>query len=375
MIEREIKKNVQKKLFRNKAIVIIGARQVGKTTLLKMIAEDYKGKSLYLNCDEPDVRSILTDITSTRLKTLFGKNKLILVDEAQRVKNIGITLKIIVDELSDYQIVASGSSALELANEISEPLTGRKYEFNLFPISWNEFAKEYGALEANRIIEERMLYGMYPEIIIKHDEKEELLKSLAQSYLYKDVLSYSNIKKPELLEQLLKALALQIGNQVSYHELAKILRVDNQTISKYVDLLEKAFVIFRLPPFSRNLRTELTKMRKIYFYDTGIRNSLIRNFYNLDMRQDVGALWENFMISERMKMIKNTGLDVESYFWRTQQQQEIDYVEIARNKISAFEFTLNPKMKKKISETFINAYPKAKAIVINKDNYMGFLGL
>ncbi|MFC2139359.1 ATP-binding protein [Bacteroidota bacterium] len=375
MIKRSIQNKIESKFFKGKAIIIIGARQVGKTTLLKMIADNFDGKSIYLNCDEPDIRAQLTDATSTKLNSLVGDHKLVLIDEAQRMKNIGITLKLFTDQLGSHQIIASGSSAFELSNEINEPLTGRKFEFDLYPISFKELADVYGKLETNRLLEERLIYGMYPEIIVTKDDKKNLLKSLTQSYLFKDILSYKGLKKPELLEKLLTALALQIGNQVSYKELAQLLKVDNETVGKYIELLEKAFVVFRLPPFSRNLRTELRKMRKIYFYDNGVRNVLINNFNLLNVRQDTGALWENYLISERIINNRNRGSDAKSYFWRTQQQQELDYIEIDENNISAFEFTWNPKTKKKIPKVFLDNYPDSKTEIVNKENYFSFLNV
>lgn len=375
MIKREIQSLIEEKLFKGKAIILTGARQVGKTTLVKMIAESYKDGVLYLNCDEPDVRAQLSDVTSTQLKRISGNKKLIIIDEAQRIKNIGITIKLFVDELSQYQVIATGSSAIELSSEINEPLTGRKYEFHLYPFSWKELVDEFGYLETNRLLQERIIYGMYPEVTLKHEEKKDLLKSLTQSYLFKDIFSFRDLRKPELLEKLVKALALQLGNQVSYYELSNMLDVDNETITKYIEILEKAFVVFRLSPFSRNLRSEITKMRKIYFYDTGIRNAIINNFTQADLRTDTGPLWENFIINERLKHNYNIGVDFNPYFWRTQQQQEIDYLEESNSNLSAFEFAWNPKTKKKIPKTFLAAYPNCTTSVINRENFNQFVGI
>lgn len=375
MIKRKIQPEIEKKLFKGKSIVVVGARQVGKTTLVKMIAEPFKENVLYLNCDETDVRLQLSDVTSTILKRIAGEKKLIIIDEAQRVKNVGLTIKLFVDQLPEYQVIATGSSPIELSNEINEPLTGRKYEFHLFPFSWKELVDEFGYLETNRLLEERIIYGMYPEVTLKPEERKALLKSITQSYLFKDILSFKDLRKPELLEKLIKALALQIGNQVSYHELSNMLDVDNETIAKYIEVLEKAFVVFRLPPFSKNLRSEITKMRKIYFYDIGIRNAIINNFTLPDSRQDIGALWENFIISERLKHNYNLGIDFNPFFWRTQQQQEIDYLEEIDSNLSAFEFVWNPKSKKKIPKTFLSAYPDSSASIINRENFDSFLGI
>ncbi len=375
MIKRKTQKLIEEKLFKGKVIIITGARQVGKTTLIKIIAENYRNDSIFLNCDEPDIRAVLTDATSTKLKNLVGDKKVVFIDEAQRVKNIGITLKLFTDEIPDCQVIATGSSALELSNEVTEPLTGRKYEFHLYPLSMAELSEEFSLLESKRLLEERIIYGMYPEIITRVNEKKELLNSLASSYLFKDVLSYQDIRRPEVLEKLLIALAQQIGSQVSYHELGNTLKIDNQTVTKYIELLEKTYVIFRLPPFSRNLRSELTKMRKIYFYDTGIRNALISNYNALDLRQDAGALWENFLISERIKYNSHKRKDARKYFWRTMQQQEIDYIEEYENEIEAYEFKWNPKARKRIPKTFIDAYPSVNAAIIDRENYDSFLGM
>ncbi len=373
MIQRKIQSEIEKKLFRGKIIILTGARQVGKTTLIKNIANQFENNSIYLNCDEADVRIQLTEATSTILKNIVGGKKLILIDEAQRVKNIGLTLKLFADELPEKQVIATGSSALELSNEVNEPLTGRKYEFQLYPFSFSELKENFGYLDVNRLLEERIIFGMYPEIVLKSDEKKSLLKNLASSYLFKDILNYQGIRKPEILEKLLTALALQIGSQVSYNELSNMLKINKDTITKYIDLLEKAYVIFRLPPFSRNLRSELSKMRKIYFYDTGIRNALISNFNLLEIRQDTGALWENFLISERIKNNSLNDSDIRTYFWRTQQQQEIDFIEEYDGRIFAYEFKWNPNSRKIIPKTFANNYPSAKTQIIDKENFNDFL--
>ena len=375
MIKREIQDSIEERLFKGKLIIIYGARQVGKTTLIKEIGNKYPDDKLYLNCDEPDIRELLTDATSTKLKNLAGQKKLVLIDEAQRVKNIGITLKLFADELKNVQVIATGSSSFELSNVINEPLTGRKYEFNLYPFSMRELSKEFGWIEANRLLQERIIYGMYPEIVVNPAEKKNLLKEITRSYLFKDILSYEGIRKPEILEKLIMALAAQVGNEVSNNELAATIGLDKDTINKYMDILEKAFVIFRLSPFSRNVRTEITKMKKVYFYDTGIRNALISNFNNLELRNDKGALWENFMIVERLKMISALNKEVKNYFWRTAQQQEIDYVEEENNALSAYEFSWNINKKKKIPLTFRNAYEVKTFGVITIENYNDFLGI
>lgn len=375
MINREIQSSIESNLFKGKLIIIYGARQVGKTTLLKKIGEKFEGQSIYINCDEPDIRELLTDVTSTQLKNLVGNKKLVLIDESQRVKNIGITLKLFVDQVKEVQVIATGSSAFELSNIINEPLTGRKYEYHLYPISIRELNQNLSWLEVNRLLEERIIYGMYPEIILNPSEKKPLLKEITRSYLFKDILSYEGIRKPEILEKLLIALAAQIGSEVSHNELANTVGIDKDTITKYIDILEKAFIVFKLPPFSKNLRTEITKMRKIYFYDTGIRNALITNFNSLQSRNDKGSLWENFMISEKLKMNQAVGIDVKSFFWRTSQQQEIDYIEDIDGNLHTYEFTFNEKKKKQISKTFLNAYKTMSDTIVNNKNYGSFLGI
>ena len=374
MIKREIYERIKTKLFKGKAIILIGARQVGKTTLLQMFMDEYKDLSLYLNCDEFDVREILRDATSTKLKAIFGDKKLILIDKAQRVENIGLTIKIIVDVLKQYQVIATSSSSIGLTEQVNEPLTGRKYEFTLFPISWKEFVNHVGYLEANRDLENRLIYGMYPEVILKAEKQKQTIKNITQSYLFKDVFTYKDLKKPEVLEKLVKALALKIGNLVSYNEISQLLKVDVETVQRYIDILEKSYVIFRLPSFQRNMRNELSKSRKIYFYDLGVRNAIINNFLPLNRRTDVGSMWENFLIVERIKNNFNAEQFFNYYFWRTHQKQEIDFVEERAEELLAFEFSFNPNSKKRIPRTFIENYPEAKTLIVDKSSFNSFLG-
>jgi predicted AAA+ superfamily ATPase len=371
MIERSLKSVIEEKLSGGKAIIILGPRQTGKTTLLTEIAEK-RGNFLFLNCDESFVREQLENSNSAHLKQLIGKYTTLFIDEAQRVKNIGLTLKLITDQIKDVILLVSGSSALELANEISEPLTGRKWEYFLFPISWKELVSYTGYLDAMQQLENRIVYGMYPEVIVNTGNETEILKQIANSYLYKDLLAYKGIRKPEVLQKLLKALAFQIGNQVSYNELANTLQIDKNTVQSYIDLLEKAFVIFRLQPFNRNLRNEISTSRKIYFYDTGIRNVLINNLNPLEFRNDVGALWENFMIAERMKFVHYNFIYSNTYFWRTQQQQEIDYIEERGGKLYAYEFKWKTKKKNKVPVLFKKNYPDSDFQIIDCQNFNEF---
>lgn len=372
IIERLIQENIEKSLFKGKIIIVYGARQVGKTTLLHQILKKYPDNSLYLNCDEPDVRQALTNQTSSALHNFIGSRRLLVIDEAQRVENIGLTLKLLIDNFPDIQVIASGSSSFELSNKIAEPLTGRKIEFLLHSFSVKELTDHFSALEVERLLEDRLVFGMYPGVILSEANREIVLRELASSYSYKDVLVYQDIRKPEILEKLLQALALQLGSEVSYNELAQLLNVSKETIVSYINILEKAYIIFRLGPFSRNLRNELKKKRKIYFYDLGLRNALINNLNPIPLRQDVGALWENFMVSERLKRNNNLQQFANTYFWRTTDGKEIDYIEDIGGKLFAYEF----KWKKSnftVPKDFLRAYPGVPVELISRNSYLDFL--
>jgi len=368
-IKRTIQKQIEKRLFLGRAIIIYGPRQVGKTTLVQAIAQKYQGE--IFNCDEPDIREKLTNKTSTELKSFLGQRRLIVFDEAQRVPNIGLTIKLIVDNFPEKQIIATGSSSFELSNQINEPLTGRKYQFSLYPFSFSELTQIYSQRELNRLLEERLVFGQYPEIVLYPENREQKLKEISQSYLYKDVLEFERIKNPFLLQKLLQALALQIGQEVSANELASLLGINRLTVIRYLDILEKAFVIFPLNSFSRNLRNELKKRQKIYFYDLGIRNALINNFNPLSLRNDLGQLWENFLISERLKVNQARERQTNYYFWRTHQQQEIDFIEENEGKLIAFEFKWRAK-KSHTPKAFLETYG-TKVSQINQENYWEFI--
>jgi predicted AAA+ superfamily ATPase len=370
MIKRELFQKLNEKFNKGKAIVLLGPRQVGKTTLINTCLE---GKDfLFLNGDDPEIRNLLENTGVSKLRSIIGKNTLIFIDEAQRIKDIGLISKMIIDQFKDVQLLISGSSALEINQSTQEPLTGRKFEYQLFPISWEEFENHVGYLEANTQLEERLIYGMYPDVLNNRSDAGEILKQLTTSYLYKDVLSITGIKKPELLDKLLKALALQIGSEVSYNELANLLQIDKTTVSKYIDLLEKTYIIFRLNSYSRNQRNEIKNNRKIYFYDNGIRNMIINNLNPLELRTDKGALWENFLISERIKLQQYNQLYTNNYFWRTVQKQEIDFVEETNGQVTAYEFKWNSKGKAKIPVSFINLY-NANGKIIDKENFREFV--
>ena len=374
MYYRDLLSVIKDKCFRHKAILILGARQVGKTTLLKQFMQEQTDEVLYLNCDEAITVSLLTNRNIQQLRTLIGTAKIVVIDEAQKVDNIGLTLKMIVDNIPDVQVIATGSSAFELRNRLNEPLTGRKYEYRLFPISTNEIHKTAGYLDVQRLLESRLIYGSYPDILTHGTEAHELLNALTDSYLYKDILASDNLRKPELLDKLLKALAFQVGSEVSYNELSQIIGSDAKTVERYIELLEKSFIIFRLNGLSRNLRNELKKAKKIYFYDNGVRNAVIQQFAPLDMRNDVGALWENFFISERIKFNHYRQHYCNIYFWRTKTQQEIDYIEESNGSFDVFEMKWNPKnAKTAIPANFLKAYPVANTAIVTPDNYLNYL--
>lgn len=370
MIDRIIKPMLLAKFGKGKAIILIGPRQVGKTTLVHDIIKDKE--YLFLDGDDPTVRSLLQNTNTEQLKSIIGNYKYVFIDEAQRIENIGLTLKIITDQFKDVQLLVSGSSAFEIKNLTNEPLTGRKWQYHLYPISWEEFENHIGYLKAFQQLEQRMLYGMYPDVINNLGEEPEILKTLTDSYLYKDILAFHNLKKPDVLEKLVRALAFQMGQEVSYNELAQLLGIDKNTVSNYIDILVNSYVIFRLPSFNKNLRNEIKRNQKIYFYDNGVRNAIIDDFRPINSRQDKGALWENFLICERFKSNAYKGNRSKSYFWRTTSQQEIDYVEAINGTIKAYEFKWNIKAKTSIPKTFEATY-NTKVAIINTTNFRDFL--
>jgi hypothetical protein len=373
MIPRELSALIHNRIFKGKAIIILGARQTGKTTLVREVMKQVNIEGLFLNCDEPVTRSFFDDISTLKWRQLIGNRKLVVIDEAQHIENIGLKLKLVTDQIPEVQLLVTGSSSLDLTSEINEPLTGRKWEYILYPVSWREMSRSFNLLERKQHLEQRMIYGMYPEVIMNPGGEQELLNMLAGSYLYKDILAHKAIRKPELLDRLLKALALQIGQEVSYNELANILQVDKNTVMSYIDLLEKAFIIFKLQPLSRNLRKEISTNRKIYFYDNGIRNALIANFNPLNLRNDTGALWENFMISERIKFNHYERRFVNSYFWRTYDRQEIDLIEEHGGRFEAFEFKWGRAKAFRSFNAFSNVYPLEKGITITSEDIEHFL--
>jgi predicted AAA+ superfamily ATPase len=355
----------------SKAIIILGPRQAGKTTLLRKFLE--KQDVLWLNGDDADVRAMFENPSSARLRPFLANNKTLVLDEAQRIRDIGICLKIIVDNFPGLKVLASGSSSFDLANLINEPLTGRKWEFICFPVSFAEMTDFQGFYQEHGLLEHRLIYGYYPDIINSPGKETAKLKELAGAYLYKDILTWERIMKPDRLEKLVQALAFQVGNQVSVHELGQVSGLDSKTVEKYLLLLERAFVIFRLNSFSRNLRNELTKSRKIYFYDNGLRNAIINQFAPINLRDDAGRLWENFLVSERYKYLESNRIFCNRYFWRTSQQQEIDYIEERGGILYAWEFKWSTTGNARIPLTFARSYPDHIFDVIHKGNYHGFI--
>ncbi|MFQ6677233.1 MAG: ATP-binding protein [Fidelibacterota bacterium] len=372
MINRQIYQTLMTNKWSKKTIVILGPRQTGKTTLMKQIAQE-TGSHLWLNCDDPNIRINLELKSVEQIRVILGEHKRVFIDEIQRVKNSGLLLKLIHDTFPDINVMVSGSSALEISSNINEPLTGRKLEYMLYPISWNELTNDIGYLSAKGQLEQRLIYGMYPDVINHPGNENEILTQLASSFLYKDILSYKGLRKPELLEKLLQALALQIGNEVSFSELGRLLEVDKKTVMNYLDLLEKAFIVYRLKPFARNIRNEINTKRKVYFFDNGIRNAILAAYQPLALRLDVGALWENFILGERRKQIAYKQKWSNCFYWRTTQQQEIDYIEERDGLLHAFEFKWNPTKNVRFPKTFMNEYDIGTSQIITPDNMDDFL--
>ncbi len=374
MITRIIHTSIQKGLDKRKAIIVLGARQVGKSTLLQQVLENQKDV-LWLNGDNLETIEILSNATLAKIKTIIGRHTTIVIDEAQKIPNIGLKLKLITDQIENVQVFASGSSSFELASKVNESLAGRKREFHLFPLSFAEMVNHSSYLDELSMIPHRLIYGYYPEVVTSQGEEQNVLKELVNSYLYKDILTFDGIHKSDKIVSLIKALALQIGSQVSYNEIGNLIGLDSKTVEKYVDILEKSFIIFRLPSYAKNARNELKFSRKIYFWDLGVRNAVIANTAELENRTDVGALWENFAIVERMKQNAYGDMFTNSYFWRTQQQKEIDYIEESNGELHAFEFKWNNSKKVKCPEVFSKAYPNATFSVITPKNLEDFINI
>jgi predicted AAA+ superfamily ATPase len=372
MIKRIIQEAILADFSRKKVIVLMGARQVGKTTLLSGLHMAHD-RVLTLNCDNLDDSLLLEERTATELSNLFSGYDIAFIDEAQRVKNIGLTLKMIGDLKLNTQVVVTGSSSLDMANEINEPATGRTIEHKLFPFSLQELSADSSDREERRMLETRMIYGLYPEVVTVPADAKRTLMMLTNNYLYKDLLSYKGMKKPDVLQKLVRALALQVGSEVSYNELSNLLGIDKETVESYINLLEKCFVVFRLDSFSRNLRNEIKKGKKVYFYDNGVRNAVISNFAPLELRSDAGVLWENLMVSERIKRNAYNNSYAQLYFWRTHGQQEIDLIEEEDGLLNTFEFKWNSKSKPVQPKSFKEAYPHSSYRIITPDDFWTFV--
>lgn len=373
MIDRQLQPEIMKLLGRDKAIIIMGARQVGKSTLLKKVFEG-STDTLWMNGDDIDVQELLANITSERLKAILGKNKYLVIDEAQRIPDIGLKIKLVTDQIPGVQVIATGSSSFQLASKVNESLTGRKREYQMFPLSFKEMVDNHDLLTELRLLPHRLIYGYYPETVTSPGEEKEVLMELSSSYLYKDILQLDGISKPEKLDRLLQALARQIGSQISYREIGMLIDLDPKTVEKYIDILEQNYIVFRIGSYSRNLRNELKNSKKIYFYDLGIRNSVIRDFRNIESREDVGALWENFVITEHMKQLSYERSFGKIWFWRTLQQKEIDIVEENNGTLTAIEIKWNAAKKNaKVPAQFSDAYPDATFKVITPDNVEEYL--
>jgi predicted AAA+ superfamily ATPase len=366
--------NLRQLIIPGKVIVIYGPRRVGKTTLLKKYLESENNSVLFVNGDDIIVRQYLESQSIQTLRDFVGDHRLLVVDEAQYVEKIGLNLKLIVDHIPEIKVIVTGSSSFDLARDVGEPLTGRKYVLKLFPLSQMEISKIEKRHETTASLESRLIYGSYPEVVIIRDNRrrEDYLRELIQSYLFKDILALEGIRYANKLVRLLQLLAFQIGKQVSFTELGKQLSMSKNTVERYLDLLEKVFVIYRLSGFSRNLRKEITKSQRYFFYDTGVRNALIGNFNPLAVRNDLGELWENYIITERMKRQEYLRKVTNSYFWRTYDKKEIDLVEERQGRLFGYEVKWK-KERVKIPRDWTSGYPDAAFEVIHRENYLKFI--
>ena len=372
---RTVEKRIFQRLQPNKVILLFGARRVGKTILLKNVVQQFDGKILKLNGEDFDTQTMLEPASISNYKRLLQDVDLFIIDEAQNVPGIGKKLKLMVDEIAGIRIIASGSSSFDLLNKAGEPLVGRSSQFYLYPFSQAEIAPHENALQTRQNLEERLIYGSYPEVVLMNniEQKKEYLREIINSYLLKDILAVEGLKNTNKMADLLRLIAFQTGNLVSYDELARQLGLSRNTVEKYLDLLSKVFVIHRLGAYSGNLRKEISKAGKWYFFDNGIRNALIRNYQALNMRQDTGQLWESYLISERMKQNEYLGLNKTFYFWRTYDGQEVDLLEDNEGELQAFELKWSNNKKTKIPKAFATAYPNVGFEVISKENYLDFI--
>lgn len=375
-LERGIDAVFSKKVLPNKVLILLGARRVGKTAFIKnYLSSIPKSDYLHLNGEDLDDVNLVKERSVSKYTRLLAHKKFLIIDEAQNIPEIGLILKLIVDSIEGIKVIATGSSVFDLSNKLGEPLVGRKNTIYLYPFAQMEFSKQEDYKETTLKLEERLLFGSYPELEYYEDwdDKMNYLKEIVNSYLLKDILIYEGIKQPNKMLDLLKLIAFQVGQEVSLQELSKHLGISKNTVESYLDLLSKVFVVYKVPGFSRNLRKEITKSNRWYFYDNGIRNAIISNFTRLDSRTDVGALWENYLASERIKKQNYTQKSVSNYFWRTYDQQELDWLEEDVDRLAGFEFKWNENRKAKIPTAFGKAYPEATFEVINRNNYLDFI--
>lgn len=375
LIQRLLEDQITTSLEPGKVVVLYGPRRVGKTTLIKQILEKSLMRTNLINADEITYREALSSQNKDVLKSLIGQSQLLVVDEAQRIANIGLNLKIITDQIPNVRVLVTGSASLDLAGKINEPLTGRKKTFYLYPLSVSEILNTTSRFELQNKLESLLVWGSYPEAYTISSEKERslCLSELVSSYLYKDILEMEGVRHSEKIVDLLRLLAFQIGFEVSYAELASNLDLNRETVERYIDLLEKSFVLYRLKGFSRNLRKEIVKNDRLYFVDNGVRNALINNFNALKLRQDVGQLWENFIVMEKIKKNAYEQRLVNHYFWRTYDQKEIDLVEEAEGKLVGYEIKWSGEVKRSTVNLFEDTYPNSEVHTINKENYLDFL--
>lgn len=373
-IKRLLQDKITARIEPSKVILIFGARRVGKTVLMRQLINDFNGKTMLLNGEDFDTLSLLEERSIANYRHLLQGIDLLAIDEAQNIPDIGAKLKLIVDEIEGVRVLASGSSSFDLLNKAGEPLVGRATQFHLTPFSQKEISQIENTLETKQNLESRLIYGSYPEVVTleSYERKTDYLRDIVGAYLLKDILSIDGLKNSGKMRELLRLIAFQMGNEVSYDELGKQLGMSKNTVEKYLDLLSKVFAVYRLGAYSRNLRKEVSKAGKWYFYDNGIRNAIIGNFTPLSIRQDIGALWENYIISERIKISHNLNLQKEFYFWRTYDNQEIDLIEETSDQLTALEFKWGNKHPS-APVAFSTAYPHATFEVVNKSNYLSYL--
>ncbi len=375
IVKRAIESQLEEAIGKNKVLLILGTRRVGKTFLLKAIQARLDQPVITLNGEDFEVQTLLQNITAANYNLIVGSAKLLIIDEAQAVPNIGKVLKFMIDTIPTLTVLATGSSSFDLLNKAGEPLTGRKIQFNLYPLSQLELVGTETYVESIQHLEERLVLGSYPELLqLKtYQEKSEYLLELIQSYLLKDILAFEGIRQSDKIIRLLRLIAYQIGSEVSYNELARQLGMSKNTVENYLDILSKVFIVYRLPAYSTNHRKEISKGSKWYFYDNGIRNAIVNDFKLLSLRNDIGALWENYLISERIKRNRYLKETVEYYFWRSYSQQEVDLIELRDGTIHAFEFKYSPDKKVKIPAAFSTTYPEASFERIARDNYYAWI--